>query len=57
MKAKKHPHLSRRPASRRPEYDVLPHELGTHLFAMIRRNLLAARREVSARPTQLNFAF
>jgi hypothetical protein len=38
--------------------DLLPHEVGAHLFALIKRNLLA-RRETTPRPSsrQLTFAF
>jgi len=55
MKAKNHPRSIRRHRQEAP----LPHELGTHLFAMIKRNLLARRRP-SSTPTpasQLTFAF
>ena len=54
MKAKKHPdHLTRH---RRHE-EPLPHELGTHLFALIKRNLLNRTRPVPATASQLTFAF
>lgn len=37
--------------------EPLPYELGTHLFALIRRNLLANRgKSVAQTPTQLTFA-
>jgi hypothetical protein len=38
--------------------DLLPYEVGSHLFAMIKRNLLA-RRKPAPRPSscQLTFAF
>ena len=57
MKAKTHP----RPTyyNRRQE-EPLPHELGTHLFAMIKRNLLARRHprpSMTQPPSQLTFAF
>jgi hypothetical protein len=57
MKAKTHPSPTR--CLCRPE-EPLPHELGTHLFALIKRNLLARRerRPSVARPaSQLTFAF
>jgi hypothetical protein len=57
MKAKTHPTRTRR--VHRPE-EPLPHELGTHLFALIKRNLLARRgqRPSMAQPAdQLTFAF
>jgi hypothetical protein len=54
MKAKKHlPHTNR---NRRPE-EPLPHELGTHLFALIKRNLLARAKPAPSSPSQLTFAF
>jgi hypothetical protein len=38
--------------------EPLPHELGLHLFAMIKRNLLSRRRPENApAPSQLTFAF
>jgi hypothetical protein len=54
MKAKNritHRHTTRRE-------DPLPHEVGAHLFALIKRNLLA-RRQPTARQSksQLTFAF
>lgn len=54
MKAKNR--ITRRQSIRREE--PLPHEVGAHLFAMIKRNLLA-RRQPAARPSpsQLVFAF
>lgn len=54
MKAKnRHVH---RPISRRDE--PLPHEVGAHLFALIKRNLLARRAKQTAQPpSQLTFAF
>lgn len=54
MKAKK----NTRPFNRRREEPV-PHELGTHLFAMIKRNLLARRMagQPAPRPCQMTFAF
>jgi hypothetical protein len=54
MKAKKHLHPRPRP---RREDEPLPHELGVHLFALIKRNLLARRRAAAAAPSQLTFAF
>jgi hypothetical protein len=56
MKAKTtNPHHRRNTRNR--DQDPLPHELGAHLFALIRRNLLARARP-SAPPTrQLTFAF
>jgi hypothetical protein len=57
MKAKTHPSPTR--CLCRPE-EPLPHELGTHLFALIKRNLLARRerRPSVAQPaSQLTFAF
>jgi hypothetical protein len=53
MKAKNritHRHTTRRE-------DPLPHEVGAHLFALIKRNLLS-RRQPTARPStsQLTFA-
>jgi hypothetical protein len=56
MKAKTHPQTSRR----NPQRDEpLPHELGVHLFALIKRNLLARRerRPSPAATSQLTFAF
>ena len=57
MKAKTHPHPARR-VHRREE--PLPHELGTHLFALIKRNLLTrrqARASIAPAPSQMTFAF
>lgn len=54
MKAKKHSsHVNRN----RPGQEPLPHQLGTHLFAMIRRNLQTRGRITAAPATQLTFAF
>jgi hypothetical protein len=55
MKAKKHT----RPVIRttRRDNELLPHELGAHLFAVIRRNLLARRQPPAPQATQLTFAF
>jgi hypothetical protein len=53
MKAKNLRHTRR---SRREEAP-LPHELGPHLFAMIRRRLLAQRQPAPPPATQLTFAF
>ena len=54
MKAKNR--ITHRYTSRRE--DPLPHEIGAHLFALIKRNLLA-RRQPTATPSasQLTFAF
>ncbi|MEX1116333.1 MAG: hypothetical protein WEB53_13865 [Akkermansiaceae bacterium] len=53
MKAKKNPnHLTRH----RHE-EPLPHELGTHLFALIKRNLLARAKPAPTTASQLTFAF
>ena len=55
MKAKNRTRKTHRTS--RSSHDFLPHELGAHLFAIIRRNL-AARREPSAiRDEQMTFAF
>ena len=57
MKAKTHPSPGHN--SRRRE-EPLPHELGTHLFALIKRNLLARRQprpSITQPPSQLTFAF
>jgi hypothetical protein len=56
MKAKTHPQTSRRNLHRD---EPLPHELGVHLFAVIKRNLLARRerRPSPAATSQLTFAF
>lgn len=44
---------------RKPQDEPLPHELGKHLFALIKRNLLAQRegRATTPRPDQMTFAF
>jgi hypothetical protein len=45
---------------RRRDEEPLPHELGAHLFALIKRNLLARRAahpRTAPRPSQLTFAF
>ena len=57
MKAKNHNCSANRSRNIREE-EPLPHELGTHLFALIKRNLLA-RRQSSRTPSanQLTFAF
>jgi hypothetical protein len=57
MKAKNHTRSANRSRNIREE-EPLPHELGTHLFALIKRNLLA-RRQSSHPPSadQLTFAF
>ncbi len=55
MKAKNHP-VSRR----RRDEEALPHELGAHLFALIKRNLQARRAaypQTAPQPSQLTFAF
>jgi hypothetical protein len=57
MKAKTHPNPNHR---LRHHEEPLPHELGTHLFALIKRNLLARREQrpsMTQRPNQLTFAF
>jgi len=55
MKAKTAIHRIHRNRADEP----VPHELGRHLFALIKRNLLARRAPRSARPavSQLTFAF
>lgn len=54
MKAKK----STRPARHQTRNDEpLPHELGAHLFALIKRNLLSRGKPAPQAPSQLNFAF
>ena len=54
MKAKNR--LNRRHSIRREE--LLPHEVGAHLFALIKRNLLARQsKEIAPRANQLTFAF
>jgi len=38
--------------------EPLPHEIGAHLFALIKRNLVARReRRATPSPSQLTFAF
>jgi len=56
MKAKTHPQTSRKTPHRD---EPLSHELGVHLFALIKRNLLARRerRPSPAAASQLTFAF
>jgi len=54
MKAKKY---SRPSNHHRRHEDPLPHELGTHLFALIKRNLLNRAKPAPAAPSQLTFAF
>jgi len=56
MKAKTHPQTNRR---RLRANENLPHELGAHLFAMIKRNLLSRRegRPAAVPASQLTFAF
>jgi hypothetical protein len=54
MKAKNTSH--QRPRKLRNE-ETLPHELGRHLFAMIRRNLLNRQKPQSTTADQLTFAF
>jgi hypothetical protein len=55
MKAKT-PH---RNMHRNSQNQPVPHELGRHLFALIKRNLLAQREGRPTRPpaSQLTFAF
>lgn len=56
MKAKNR--LSQHHTNRREE--PLPHEVGAHLFALIKRNLMARRqneRRPETRTDQLTFAF
>ncbi len=55
MKAKKHTHYPRRKSAGRSD-EPLPFELGAHLFALIRRNVLASGRTHAAPPVQLTFA-
>lgn len=38
-------------------HEPLPHELGRHLFAMIRRNLATRQQAPAPRHAQLTFAF
>ena len=54
MKAKNR--ITHRHSIRRDE--PLPHEVGAHLFAVIKRNLLARRQPIATpSPSQLTFAF
>lgn len=54
MKAKNH----RTQRNNNGREEILPHEAGTHLFALIKRNLLARREKAPAQPpSQLTFAF
>ena len=55
MKAK----TTTRQSRRSPNEEPVPHELGRHLFALIKRNLLARREGRSSNPSvnQLTFAF
>jgi hypothetical protein len=55
MKAKTPTHGSHRNRHNEP----VPHELGRHLFALIKRNLLAQRegRSTNTPPSQMTFAF
>ena len=43
--------------TRNRDQDPLPHELGAHLFALIRRNLLARGQQAAPPCRQLTFAF
>ena len=56
MKAKTHPQPSRGNVR---DKEPLPHELGVHLFALIKRNLLSRREQspVAVPANQLTFAF
>jgi hypothetical protein len=57
MKAKNHTRSVNRTRSIRQE-EPLPHELGTHLFALIKRNLLARRQSPhNTSADQMTFAF
>ena len=57
MKAKNHTRSGHRTLSIRRN-DPLPHELGVHMFALIKRNLLARRRSQDApSASQLTFVF
>lgn len=56
MKAKNHTKQVRHTTTHTHKDDVLPCELGTHLFAIIRRNLLAAKKTTPAPAVQLTFA-
>ncbi len=55
MKAK----TTTRQGRRNPNEEPVPHELGRHLFALIKRNLLARREGRPSNPpvNQLTFAF
>ncbi len=55
MKAKKHTAPANRKSTDHSN-EPLPFELGAHLFALIRRNLLASGRTQAAPPVQLTFA-
>lgn len=55
MKAKKHTARANRESAGHSS-EPLPFELGAHLFALIRRNLLASGRTQEAPPVQLTFA-
>jgi hypothetical protein len=54
MKAKK---TSRPTRHRNANDEPLPHELGAHLFALIKRNLLSRGKSAPEAPSQLTFAF
>lgn len=56
MKAKNYTHTTLRISNRRGEGEPLPFELGTHLFAIIRRNLLAGKKPAPTPDVQLTFA-
>ncbi len=57
MKAKNYPHPSTETRRRRAmQEEPLPHELGRHLFAMIRRNLMARAQPAPEQAKQLFFA-
>ncbi|MEI7864530.1 MAG: hypothetical protein WCI38_04085 [Chthoniobacterales bacterium] len=53
MKAKKY--TTSRTANRHGE--ALPHELGAHLFALIRRNIVRPNQPAPSAKVQLQFAF
>lgn len=55
MKAKNHTVKIHR--HNRSNHELLPHELGAHLFAIIRRNIAARRESSPARNVQMTFAF
>lgn len=58
MKAKNRSRRSTINSPARPHREEpLPHELGPHLFAMIRRNILARSAPAPQPQTQLTFAF